>query len=112
MENTKEIFGIFFITWVVLGIFGWVFFVFYKDISVKRKILPVWLVFIGILFVFFMYLLGANYQMFLMMVPAIILITALNIYSIRFCDSCGKVYNKFPFQGIKYCAKCGAKLTS
>ena len=112
MENSKEIFGIFFGTWVVLGIVSWVFFTFYKNISVKRKILPPWLIFIGVLFIFFIYLMGAPVQAYWIVVPAIIVITALNMYVIRFCDSCGKVFNKFPFQGIKYCAKCGAELTS
>jgi len=112
VTESKEIFTIFFITWIVLGIASWIFFTFYKNIPRKRKLLPPFLIFVGILFLFFMYLMRAPVQFYWIAVPGIIIITAGNMYSIRFCDSCGKVFNKFPFSKIKYCAKCGAEITS
>ena len=112
MEESKEVFGVFFVTWIVLGVFSWLFFTFYKNIPFKRKILPLFLIFVGLLFIFFLYLMGSPAMFYWIAVPGVLVITALNMYAIRFCDECGKVFNKFPFQNIRYCAKCGAKLTS
>jgi uncharacterized protein (DUF983 family) len=50
-------------------------------------------------------------EAFYLAVPAVILISLLNIRATKFCDSCGKmVMNQNVLSPPKYCSKCGAEL--
>jgi hypothetical protein len=108
----------FFGTWIVLGVGG--FFLFYlgRDVAFKRKWFPRFITFVGVLFVFFsttlMVLssrsLGAL-SILVIVVPAVFLISFLNIKFTKFCDKCGAtVYDQSWFAPMKYCSKCGAEL--
>ena len=112
MPDRDTVMVVFFATWGVLGLASWIFFVRYKNIQVKRKILPPYLILIGLLFLFFVYLLQMPSQVYWVVVPGIGLITYFNIITIKFCDNCGASINKFPLSKIRYCAKCGAEITS
>jgi len=61
-----------------------------KNAALKRKLWPPFVIGTGLLFVFFVYLMGFGDQAMYMMVPAVILITFLNLRATKFCDSCGK----------------------
>lgn len=109
--NPEEIFPIFFGTWIVLGVIGGVIFFVGKDAKLKRKLWPPFVIGTSILFIFFVYLMGFGGEVMYIMVPAVILITFLNLRSTKFCDSCGKtVINQNIISKSEFCSKCGSKL--
>jgi len=109
--NLDEVFPVFIGVWIVLGIISFSIFVLGRDAKLKRKLWMPFVIGVGILFVSFGYLTGIGEQLFLVMVPAVILITYLNIKSTKFCDNCGKmIFNQNIFQIHKFCSRCGEKL--
>ena len=108
--RSDQIFPIFVATWVVLGILSFAFFTFNKNAALKRKVRTPFVVAVGILFVCFVWLAGAPSKVLYVAVPAMALITMLNIRTTRFCNSCGKtIYTQNPFSRPEFCYKCGAR---
>ncbi len=104
-------FLVFFATWVLLGIAGFYLFYLGNDVAFKRKWFPRWIALIGVLFVLFIALTGFPMQMLLFAIPAILLISFVNIRQTRFCSSCGRMlWDSTPFSRPDFCSKCGAKL--
>ena len=107
----QEIFPIFFVAWIALGVAG--FFLFYvsKNVQFKKRYFPWYVILGGVLFISFGLGMGFPLEMLYFMVPAVALITFLNIKSTKFCDNCGRtIINQMWFTKVEYCAKCGAKL--
>jgi len=106
-----DIFPIFFVVWLALGLAG--FFLFYvnKNVQFKRRYFPWYVILGGVLFISFGWVMRFSLQMLFLMVPAVALITFLNIKSTKFCDGCGRtIINQMWFTKVEHCAKCGAKL--
>jgi hypothetical protein len=99
--------------WVLLGLGSFLFFHFNRNAALKRRVWPVFIVAVGLVFGGFMYLsMGQQPQVLYLGVPAIILISFLNIRTTRFCDSCGKTLYQQPiFSRTQFCPHCGAQLT-
>ncbi len=109
--NPDEIFPMFFGTWVVLGIISFIIFFVSKDAQLKRKLWKTFVIGTGALFIGFVYLMGFGDEAFYIMVPAVILISFLNIRVTKFCDACGKTIINQNFLGKpEFCSKCGEKL--
>jgi len=107
----QDIFPIFFVVWFALGVAGFFLFYLSKNVRFKRRYFPWYLIFGSVLFIFCGLGLGVPSEMFYFMVPAVALITYLNIRSTRFCDGCGRtLINHALFTRVEYCPKCGAKL--
>ncbi len=103
----------FFIVWAVLGIGGGSFFFFIKNADLKRKLHPAFVISAGILFILFAYLLRLPTIAFVIIIPAVMFITIVNLKVTKFCDECGKTnVSQNPFSIPKYCSKCGAALSS
>ena len=105
-------------TWIVLAIVG--FFLFYhnKNAAFKRKYFPRYIVLVGVLFVFFTATLSVvssgslwSLGILVVIVPAIYLVSYMNLMMTKFCDKCGTTLtNMNPFTQMKFCSKCGAEL--
>lgn len=99
--------------WTALGLAGTVFFFHGKDVARKRKLWPLYLIVQSALFLGIFWMIGFPDPAAYVAVPAVILITALNMRSIQFCDGCGKTLMS---QGLlskaEFCSKCGARLSS
>ncbi|MEW6008415.1 MAG: hypothetical protein AB1629_02150 [Candidatus Omnitrophota bacterium] len=110
MEQTK--FFIFFVIWVALGISSGFFYIFNKDVKLKRKLQPWLIVGTGVLFIaFVIWIAGIRVEVLLLVIPAVVLISALNLKLTQFCDSCGRtLYPNLLNWKIEFCPKCGAKL--
>ena len=108
----EEYFWIFFVFWAILGLGSFLFFQFYKNTKIKKKVLPVFVIFAGLIFMsFVVFMAGFSYEVLWIMVPAIALISFLNIRNTKFCDNCGKmIYNNNWFSKQEFCSKCGMKL--
>ena len=110
-HQADAVFPIFMTVWVVLGLGTSAFFFLNKDSALKRKVLPTFSVAVGALFLFFVWMMGAPTEVLIVGVPAVVLITVLNLRSIRFCDSCGKtLMGQNPLSPPKFCSKCGSPL--
>ncbi len=110
-ENAGTIFPIFFGTWVVLGILSFYLFFIRNDYEFKVKYFKYFVFLVGILFLGFIIAMSPPRQVYFMFVPAVALITFLNIRLTRFCKNCGKtIINNMPFSRIDFCPKCGSKL--
>jgi hypothetical protein len=109
--NADKMFPIFFGTWIVLGILSFYLFFIRNDYEFKVKYFKFFVILVGILFLGFVTAMGVPPQVFVIMVPAVALITFLNIKFTRFCKNCGKtIINNVPFTKIEFCPKCGSKL--
>jgi hypothetical protein len=112
-SDAAQVFPIFFATWVVLALGSLAFFHFNKNAALKRNVWPIMTVGVGILFVVFVWLLGFRGGVLYFVVPATVLMTALNIKGTQFCDSCGKtLYIQNPFSKPAFCPACGSKLAA
>jgi hypothetical protein len=117
--SDNSLFGIvavcFFGTWIALGIIGFVVFDLPRDVGVKRKWFPSYVILVGVLFIVFSTALGVltigAYALFATLafaVPATVVMVGLNLACTKFCDKCGA--KDFGLSAPVYCSKCGAKL--
>ena len=110
-SSPDQIFPIFFGVWVVLGLISVAFFFLGRNASLKRKVWPPLTIATAILFVGFVWAMGFPSHVFLILIPAVAIITFLNLRSVKFCDACGRtIMNQIPFSPPRFCSKCGAKL--
>jgi len=111
MRPHPEIGPWFFATWIVLGIAGAWFVYFDRNVARKKRLLPVFIVGSGALFVIFAFLMSGSMRILAFMVPAVVLISFLNLRMIRVCSACGRtIQSGMWFTRAEYCSKCGARL--
>jgi hypothetical protein len=111
MRPHPEIGVLFIGTWVVLGILSLWFLYFDRNVARKKRLLPVFIVGSGALFVIFVFLLSGDLRTLVLAVPAVVLICFLNLRMMKVCSACGRtVQSGVWFTKAEYCSKCGAKL--
>ena len=112
-HGPPPVFWVFLGVWVALTIGSFWFFGFKRDARLKRTVLPWFVAFTGVLFCFFVVLIsGGEFWHLFFVAPAVALISLLNVWLIRFCDSCGATaYNYTWFWPMRFCPRCGAPLT-
>jgi hypothetical protein len=111
--QAERVFPIFIGVWVVLGIVSTAFFFLNDNAALKRKVHPPYVIGVSILFFGFVVLMGTPRDVFFycILVPAIVLITFMNLRNTKFCDTCGRtLINQNPFVCPRFCSKCGASL--
>jgi len=111
--NVSNVSLVFFGVWIALGIFSAAFFLLNNDAALKRKVFAPLVIGVGVLFLGVAALTGMPLDAFFyfVFVPAVALITFLNLRSTRFCDSCGKtVISHIPLARPKFCSRCGSML--
>jgi hypothetical protein len=99
--------------WLLLGLGSFLFFQFNRNAALKRKVWPVVIVAVGLVFGSLVYFgMGRQQpQVLYLMVPGIVLVSFLNIRTVRFCDSCGRTLYRQPiFSRTQFCPHCGTKL--
>lgn len=99
--------------WTILGLASFLFFRFNRNSHLKRKVLPIVVIVAGLIFGGFAYRLMGRFppQVLYLMVPALILISYLNIRTTHFCDSCGRTLFRQPiFIRTPFCPHCGGEL--
>jgi hypothetical protein len=109
--QAAQVFPIFAVTWVILGVGSFIFFSYNKNAALKRKAWPIMVIGAGALFLTFGWLMGFRGQPMYFMAPFVLLITALNLKGTKFCDSCGKtIMARSPFTSTRFCPDCGTEL--
>lgn len=98
--------------WTTLGLAGTAFFFFGKDAALKRRLWPPYLIVTGVLFLVVVWMIDFPQQAMYVALPAVALITILNVKSAQFCDGCGKtLMNQNILSKAEFCSKCGASLS-
>ncbi|MEO5915017.1 MAG: hypothetical protein ABIS50_12355 [Luteolibacter sp.] len=103
----------FMVFWGILGLGSFLFFHFNRNTALKRRILPIFIILTGLIFGGFVYYMTGRQQPQVLgfMIPAIILISFLNIRTTRFCDACGRTLYRQPiFTRAQFCPHCGSEL--
>ncbi len=98
--------------WITLGIVGLWFTYFDKNVARKKRLIPVFIVSAGVIFTLFTFLMtGGDLGAMLLVVPAVVLITFLNLRQFRVCLACGKtIHSGMWFAKAEFCPKCGGRL--
>ena len=96
---------------VMLGLIGSIVFFMSKNVIFKKRYFPWYVISIGILFGLSIIMTGIGFIGLIVFLPAIALITFMNLRMTKFCDSCGKtIINRAMFSKVNFCSNCGAKL--
>src|SRR5688500_17544777 len=104
-------------TWITLGVVG--FLVSRRmNAAAKRRWMPRGVILAGVLFVFCSAALAvlesrswSSLGILIFVIPAIILISYLNIKFTEFCDKCGATLYSYNWLApMRFCSKCGAEL--
>ena len=112
MKAHPEIAPWFFGVWIALAIVGlWVTYL-DKNVARKKRLIPVFTVGAGVIFaVFTLLMMGSDLRMMAFVIPAVALITFLNLRQIRVCSACGKtIHSGMWFAKAHYCPRCGGRL--
>lgn len=84
-----------------------------KNVPRKKRLLPVFIIGTGAAFVLFVFLMTGDLHVLAFVLPAVVLISLLNLRMIKVCSSCGRtIQSGIWFTKAEYCSKCGAKLES
>lgn len=109
--HPDKVFPIFFAVWVCLALFSLAFFFLNNNAKLKRRVLPPFAVFAGLLFLGFTWLMGFPWPVFIIGVPSVAWITVLNMRNIKFCDACGRTtFSRNSWSPPQSCSRCGAPL--
>jgi hypothetical protein len=112
MKAHPEMFPWFFGIWIALSLVGGWLMYFDEDIARKKRLLPVFTIGTGIIFLVFTFLMMPTMNVMALAVPSVALITWLNLRNIRVCSTCGKtIHTGVGFTKAEYCPKCGARLS-
>ena len=107
-------FPVFMVSWIALGIGYWLWI--YTRPSADQKRLWHRCVAIGATVIFgafitFTLLLWRQPFALLIFIPALVVITWLNLRFTDFCESCNRmVYNQFWWRRVRFCPHCGVSL--
>jgi uncharacterized membrane protein YuzA (DUF378 family) len=99
------------VVYFVFGLAGVFVFFLSDNVSFKRRWYRPYAILSSTLLVCVAIAMGFPRRLLALLIPAVVVITALNIRSTRFCGQCGKINGLSGFLlGPKFCAKCGAAL--
>ncbi len=111
MQPHPEIAPWFIGTWIALGAVGLGSTYFDKNIARKKRLLPVFTIATGATFLLFTLFMMPSAKVMAFAVPAVVLITWLNLRMVRFCSACGRtIQSGMWLSRAAYCPKCGARL--
>ena len=101
---------VFFGVWAAFGA-GMMAFMWLGSLHTKRIWLPRLMDIHGVLFVGAVYWVIPDLRVLYFAVPMAILTTVLNRKLSTLCSRCGAYHQRFPFQTLNFCSKCGADLS-
>ena len=111
--NTDRAVFIFFVVWMILVIANAIFMFTSRNAKLKRRILSIASVLMGIALVTGVWLLSREPWFTLMTAFFLALGIGFNVGRIRFCDTCGATnLPSSPFRRAEFCSYCGKPLDS
>jgi hypothetical protein len=114
VEPHSDLIPAFVIFWILLSVASFCFFHFHRGAKLKRRIWPILIIGTALLFVAFsFYFLGSHLEMLVLVIPAVALVSFINLRKVRFCDSCGRTLYQQPiFRAASTCPCCGKPISS
>ena len=114
MAAKEPVFFAFFVFWAILGISAFLFFHLNRDAKLKKKVFPVFVIGVGVIFgTFVAWMSGWQPFVLLAFLPMVGLVTFLNLRTTKFCESCGRTIYKQPlFSPSRFCPHCGCNLNA
>jgi hypothetical protein len=111
MKAHPEITGLFIGVWIALGMVGaWVLYL-DKNIVRKRRLRPLFIIGSAVTFALFTFLISGDLGSMAIVLPALVVITFLNLRQFKVCSSCGRtIHSGLRFTKATYCLKCGERL--
>ena len=110
-ESQDQLFNLFATIWIVLGIVSFLLFFVSNNAKLKKKLYAPFTIGAGLLFILFLYLIVPQPAVLIVAIPMVILITVMNLKTIKFCSQCGKtIMQKSVFSKAKHCPKCGVEM--
>ena len=104
-------FPIWFGLWFLVSIGSSAFFRRNRSAALKRRVWAPFLVVCSVAFVGIVWVMGRRVETLYVVVPAVILLTLVNLRTVRFCDGCGAtVRGTAPWRAPAYCPTCGHAL--
>jgi len=109
--NRENAYGYFGVVWMSVGVASVLYLVLSHNAARKRVVFP-WMVGVGgLLFALFGVWFVGDASAALLVFPAVLLISWLNIRNTHFCAACGRTVYDHGFLGrIHYCPRCGAPI--
>jgi hypothetical protein len=110
--KSEQVFLIFFFVWVAFGVASAAFFRRNTNLRLKRKFWTPVNIAAGVLFLCFLWVMEVPGEVVMYWaLPVVALITAANIYSTQFCNSCGKTFRNHDniFSKTEFCSSCAGK---
>src|SRR5271165_5328919 len=97
--------------WGAAGIANWWFMATSKDAVLKRRVLIRVVVGAGVVFTAVVYVVsGGDLRTMALVVPAVAVISYLNLRFIHFCQVCGATLHAGGFHKARFCSRCGSLL--
>ena len=111
MKAHPEITPWFIGVWIALAVVGlWAIYL-DRNIARKKRLVPVFIVGVGVIFAIFVLVMTGDLRIMVFVIPAVALITFLNLRQIRVCPTCGRtIHSGMWFTRADYCPKCGGRL--
>ena len=104
-------FPVFFGIWFVISFGSAAFFRLSKNADLKRRVWVPFLVVTSVVFIGFVWSTIKQVQVLYWLVPAVCILTLINLRTVQFCNSCGvTVRTPSPWRKAAFCPKCGAHL--
>jgi hypothetical protein len=111
MKNHEIITPYFIVLWILLGVGSVLFFQFSRNVRLKKRILPVFIIGSGALFALFVLISTEQTRASVVVIPAVALISFLNLRIIKICNEFSNtIASNVWFAKAEYCSKYGAKL--
>lgn len=109
MEKTQPLLSMhmMFVIWGGLGVISYIVFVRRGNAQLKRKLFPLFMIVTGATFLLLALAVGMPENQLKFAAPGVLLVTLLNIFTTRFCDSCGAVLRRE--KRSENCSTCGGK---
>jgi hypothetical protein len=110
-SDANQYVPIFFGVWISLMVLSYLLFYRNLDVRLKRRLWPPFMLLTGAVFGTAVWIIDVSGQARKFMIPAVALITIANIFTVRFCGSCGKIaINKNPLTPARTCTRCNQSL--
>jgi hypothetical protein len=111
MPSPAAIVPVFFASWIVIGVAGFYFFQYKKDLAFKQKWFAWYVIGVSALFTLFATAMARRVEVFFLVAPASTLIAWLNIRMTTFCPACAEtLINQMWWTKMSFCPRCGAPL--
>ena len=101
---------LFAVVWVSMGVGAYFLFIRSRNAALKRRYYAPYILISSTLFLAYVAATAEHWRVVAFALPFIVLITYINLRSIKFCGACGRTYNNGWFGKVRRCPNCDAEI--